>query len=110
MTGNLECDWCDVPAAELRIWPVTFDHICATCFAPVFGMGDYTDLPLSDRKPAPTYAALLAFVEEVRDCRPDVISGRRRDPQDDAPDMIDAEVLWTLQADATALVGKAVKP
>lgn len=57
----------------------------------------------------PGYQALLGFAEEVRDCSPDVISGRSRDPQDDVPDMIEADVLWNFQADAETLIGKRQK-
>ena len=54
-------------------------------------------------------ARLVAFVEEVRDCRPDTYSGRAHDPQDDVPDMIDASWLDAMQEDATALVGSKPK-
>lgn len=111
--ATLECDWCDVPATELRAFHpagCNADQICAACFSHVFDRGIYTDLPLSDRKPVVTYEALLGFAEEVRDLRPDVVSGRATDPQDDVDDMISADVLRTLQADATALIGKKVKP
>lgn len=46
----------------------------------------------------PGYDALLGFVEEVRDCRPD--------QQGVASDMIDAEVFWAFQDDAETLIGK----
>ena len=61
-------------------------------------------------KDRPSYYDLLAFIEEVRDCRPDLISGRARDPQDDVADMIEADVLLAFQADAEALIGKKGEP
>lgn len=109
--ATFECDWCDVPAKELRVWPVSFDHICAACFSLHGATGNYADLQLLAHAPAAvSYEVLLAFVEEVRDLRPKVISGRRRDPQDDQDDMIAADVLWDLQKDAEALIGKKVQP
>ena len=59
--------------------------------------------------PPPGYDALLAFVEEVRDYRPDVISGRAHDPQDEAPDMIEADTFYAFQEDAAKLAPKAKK-
>lgn len=57
----------------------------------------------------PGYDALIGFIEELRDHKPGVISGRRSDPQDDQDDLIAAQVLWDFQADAEKLVGKSKK-
>lgn len=57
----------------------------------------------------PSYDALIAFVEELRDHRPEVISGRRRDPQDDTPDMMPVDEFEAFQADAETLIGKRKK-
>lgn len=57
--------------------------------------------------PPPGYDALLAFVEEVRDYRPDVISRRAHDPQDEVPDMIEADTFYAFQEDAAKLAPKA---
>ena len=56
--------------------------------------------------PPPGYDALLAFVEEVRDYRPDMISGRAHDPQDEVPDMIEANTFYAFQEDAAKLAPK----
>lgn len=56
---------------------------------------------------APTYDALLAFAEELRDHKPTVFSGRHngnRDPQDDVPDMMPLAEFEAFQADAGALI------
>jgi hypothetical protein len=53
--------------------------------------------------------ALIGFVEEVRDHKPEVISGRRRDPQDDTDDLMPLDEFEAFQADAEALVGKKRK-
>lgn len=53
--------------------------------------------------------ALIGFVEEVRDHKPEVISGRRRDPQDDTDDLMPLNEFEVFQADAEALVGKKRK-
>jgi len=49
------------------------------------------------------------FIEEVRDCSPDIISGRATDPQDDVDDMIAHDVLLSFQSCAEALIGKNPK-
>jgi hypothetical protein len=53
--------------------------------------------------------ALIGFVEDVRDHKPEVISGRRRDPQDDTDDLMPLDEFEAFQADAEALVGKKRK-
>ncbi len=53
--------------------------------------------------------ALEAFVEEVRDLKPEVFTSRSRDPQDDTPDMIEHGYLVDLQYEAERLIGKNVK-
>ena len=45
---------------------------------------------------------LKGFAEEVRDYKPEIHSGRMSDPQDDVPDVIEADVFLTFQEDATA--------
>jgi hypothetical protein len=60
----------------------------------------------------PGYDALLGFVEEVRDHRPEVISGRHngnRDPQDDQDDLMPLDEFEAFQSDAEKLVGKKQK-
>jgi hypothetical protein len=57
----------------------------------------------------PGYDALIGFVEEVRDHKPEVISGRRRDPQDDTDDLMPLPEFEAFQADAEKLVGKKRK-
>jgi hypothetical protein len=57
----------------------------------------------------PGYDALLGFVEEVRDHKPEVISRRRRDPQDDTDDLMPLPEFKAFQADAESLVGKKQK-
>ncbi len=57
----------------------------------------------------PGYDALIGFIEEVRDHRPDVISGRRRDPQDDTDDLMPLPEFEAFQADAEKLIGKKQK-
>jgi len=57
----------------------------------------------------PGYDALFGFTEEVRDHKPEVISGRRRDPQDDTDDLMPLPEFEAFQADAEALVGKKRK-
>jgi hypothetical protein len=52
------------------------------------------------------YDKLIGFVEEVRDCSPDVFSGRAIDPQDDVDDMIAHDVLLSFQTDAETLIGR----
>jgi hypothetical protein len=54
----------------------------------------------------PGYDALLGFIEEVRDHKPEVISGRRRDPQDDTDDLMPLPEFEAFQADAEKLIGK----
>ena len=56
--------------------------------------------------------ALIGFVEELRDHKPEVISGRHngnRDPQDDTDDLMPLNEFEAFQADAEALVGKKRK-
>jgi hypothetical protein len=55
------------------------------------------------------YDALRAFIEELRDHKPEVISGRCRDPQDDVPDLMPLDEFAAFQADAEKLVGKKQK-
>jgi hypothetical protein len=54
-------------------------------------------------------AALVSFIEELRDHKPEVISGRRRDPQDDTDDLMPVNEFEAFQADAEKLVGKKRK-
>lgn len=49
---------------------------------------------------------LRAFVEEVRDCKPEVHSGQAPDPKDTVDDMIAAEWFTDLQADAVEALKK----
>lgn len=58
---------------------------------------------------SPSRFSLLAFVVDVRDYKPEVISGRSRDPQDDVPDLIEADTFYAFQADAEALIPKSKK-
>ena len=55
------------------------------------------------------HIALTGFVEAVRDHRPDVISGRAYDPQDDVDDMMWIGDFYAFQTDAEAIVGRKVK-
>jgi hypothetical protein len=57
----------------------------------------------------PGYDALIGLIEELRDHKPEVISGRRRDPQDDTDDLMPLNEFEAFQADAEALVGKKRK-
>ncbi len=52
-------------------------------------------------------ADLTAFVAELRDWQPEVISGRRRDPQDDVDDMTPVGPVYDWQAEAKKLLGEA---
>ena len=54
-------------------------------------------------------AAMVAFIEEVRDFRPDVISGRAHDPQDDLDDMMLVDQFYALQEDAEQIIGPKPK-
>ena len=49
---------------------------------------------------------LTAFIEELRDYKPEIHSGRMADPQDDVPDVIEAETFLLFQEDATTLLNK----
>lgn len=49
---------------------------------------------------------LTAFIEELRDYKPEIHSGRMADPQDDVPDVIEAETFLLFQEDATDLLNK----
>ena len=49
---------------------------------------------------------LRGFIEELRDYKPEIHSGRMADPQDDVPDMMEAETFLLFQEDATALLNK----
>lgn len=49
---------------------------------------------------------LTAFIEELRDYKPEIHSGRQHDPQDDVPDVIEAETFLLFQEDATTLLNK----
>ncbi len=49
--------------------------------------------------------ALEAFAEDVRDFTPEVISGRRHDPQNDVPDTMPVDEFYAFQAEAEAIVG-----
>lgn len=55
------------------------------------------------------YDKLIGFVEEVRDCSPDIISGRAIDPQDDVDDMMPFNVFESFQAEASDLIGRKPK-
>ena len=59
--------------------------------------------------PKADFATLTGFVEEVRDHKPEVISGRARDPQDDVDDMMPVGEFYAFQTDAEAIVGRKVK-
>lgn len=54
----------------------------------------------------PRLDALIGFIEELRDHRPEVISGRRRDPQNDQDDLMPLGEFEAFQADAETLIGK----
>lgn len=54
-------------------------------------------------------AAFVSFIEELRDHKPEVISGRRRDPQDDQDDLMPLPEFEAFQADAEKLVGRKRK-
>lgn len=56
-----------------------------------------------------TTEALTAFIEEVRDFKPTVFSGRAPDPQDSLDDMMPLPEFEAFQEDAEALVGKKVR-
>jgi hypothetical protein len=49
---------------------------------------------------------LRGFIEELRDYKVEIYSGRQHDPQDDVPDMMEAETFLLFQDDATALLNK----
>jgi hypothetical protein len=56
----------------------------------------------------PSYDALLGFVEEVRDHKPTIHSGRHKsgDPAWDEDDLMPLDEFEAFQADAEALAGK----
>mgnify|MGYP000229537861 CR=1 FL=1 len=56
---------------------------------------------------AETIERLTAFIEELRDYKPEIHSGRMSDPQDDVPDVMEAEVFITFQEDAIAALGES---
>ena len=49
---------------------------------------------------------LTVFIEELRDYKPEIHSGRMSDPQDDVPDVIEADVFLTFQEDAITALGE----
>ena len=55
---------------------------------------------------AATIERMTAFIEELRDYKPEIHSGRMADPQDDVPDVIEAETFLLFQEDATTLLNK----
>lgn len=55
---------------------------------------------------AATIERMTAFIEELRDYKPEIHSGRQHDPQDDVPDVIEAETFLLFQEDATTLLNK----
>lgn len=55
---------------------------------------------------AATIERLTAFIEELRDYKPEIHSGRQQDPQDDVPDIMEADVFLAFQDDAIAALNK----
>lgn len=51
-------------------------------------------------------AALEAFIEEVATAKPEIISGRAHNPEDDLPDYMEADWFLDFQADARKLMEK----
>ena len=50
---------------------------------------------------------LRDYLEELRDYKPDIHSGRTsQDPRDDVPDVIEADVFLTFQEDAATALGE----
>ena len=60
------------------------------------------DLRAALRNEGAEIERLTSFIEEVRDFKPEIHSGRMADPQDDVPDVIEADVFLTFQEDAKA--------
>ena len=47
---------------------------------------------------------LWDFIEELRDFKPEIHSGRQQDPQDDVPDVMEVETFVLFQEDAAELM------
>ena len=62
--------------------------------------------------PQAEHDALTAFVEDVRDDDPNIITGRHngnRDPQDEMPDLMEADSFRWHQDEAARLIPKPLK-
>ena len=81
------------------------------CDAPEFSPACCSEVKMREITDALTEQAaeidrMTAFIEELRDYKPEIHSGRQQDPQDDAPDVMEADVFLSFQDDAIAALNK----
>ena len=78
------------------------EHVDTICSARNELSSDFDVVIRYAQKQAAEIDRLTAFIEELRDYKPEIHSGRMADPQDDVPDVIEADVFLTFQEDAKA--------